>query len=334
MCQIIIAAHRSYSGILRLFVSMAVFSFRNGPLMNYLWPPYVIGQAIYIFILSFVVLLFFLSLISAVADWMSFCLPHFHTWCGLSVNLEYMSEMCCMWLAENTGRKKSPSGHNRTTFPSRAISSQRRHVSTIWKNLLNSNTSSTCPDNMVNFGLLVAEISLPVWGTPANFNGYRALAALLRSTPVFGVSQTLRCWTEGATYIWQGSHHVGHWPTFLVLVLKFDKNLWTVHLNEQMLQRQSCLTDERAVFIWLKLSCDYSLTVMVAICLCCFFTGYILTELDRLQYVRGLTAIYARRQRAAPLRVTLYLSSSHHFILWRRAIPLQMFTGWHNGSSY
>jgi len=29
-----------------------------------------------------------------------------------------------------------------------------------------------------------------------------------------GVSQTLRCWTEGATYIWQGGHHVGHWPTF------------------------------------------------------------------------------------------------------------------------
>jgi len=31
-----------------------------------------------------------------------------------------------------------------------------------------------------------------------------------------GVSQTLRRWTEGATYIWQGGHHVGHWPTFLV----------------------------------------------------------------------------------------------------------------------
>jgi len=21
-------------------------------------------------------------------------------------------------------------------------------------------------------------------------------------------------WTEGATYVWQGDHHVGHWPTF------------------------------------------------------------------------------------------------------------------------
>jgi len=31
-----------------------------------------------------------------------------------------------------------------------------------------------------------------------------------------GVSQTLWRWTEGATYIWQGDHYVGHWPTFLV----------------------------------------------------------------------------------------------------------------------
>jgi len=31
-----------------------------------------------------------------------------------------------------------------------------------------------------------------------------------------GVSQTLRRWTEGATYVRQGDHHVGHWPTFLV----------------------------------------------------------------------------------------------------------------------
>jgi len=25
----------------------------------------------------------------------------------------------------------------------------------------------------------------------------------------------MRRWTEGATYIRQGGHHVGHWPTFL-----------------------------------------------------------------------------------------------------------------------
>jgi len=34
---------------------------------------------------------------------------------------------------------------------------------------------------MVNFGPLAAEIVSLVWGTPANFNGFRALAALLHS---------------------------------------------------------------------------------------------------------------------------------------------------------
>jgi len=72
---------------------------------------------------------------------------------------------------------------------------------------------------MVNFGLLTAEICWRVWGTPANFNGFLILAALLHGTLVVGVSQTLRRWTEGATYIWQGGHHVGHWPTFLVVCL-------------------------------------------------------------------------------------------------------------------
>ena len=36
--------------------------------------------------------------------------------------------------------------------------------------------------------------------TPANFNGFRVLAALLHGTIVMGVSQTLRRWIEGATY--------------------------------------------------------------------------------------------------------------------------------------
>jgi len=44
----------------------------------------------------------------------------------------------------------------------RAMSSQLRHVSTMGKNLLNSNISSTRPDNMVNFGPLAAEIGLGV----------------------------------------------------------------------------------------------------------------------------------------------------------------------------
>jgi len=55
---------------------------------------------------------------------------------------------------------------------------------------------------MVNFGPLAAEIVSLVWGTPADFNGFRVLAALLHGTLVVGVSQTyLRRSTQGATYI-------------------------------------------------------------------------------------------------------------------------------------
>jgi len=100
----------------------------------------------------------------------------------------------------------------------RAVSSQLRHISTIGKKLLNNNISSTC-QNMVIFRPLTAEIRWRVWGTPTNFNGFRVFAALLHGTLVVGVSQTLRRWTEGATYIRQGGHHVGHWPTFLVFFL-------------------------------------------------------------------------------------------------------------------
>jgi len=58
--------------------------------------------------------------------------------------------------------------------------------------------------------LLAPEIVSLVWGTPANVNGFRVLAALLHGTLVVGVSETLRRWTEGATYVRQGGHHVGH----------------------------------------------------------------------------------------------------------------------------
>jgi len=80
---------------------------------------------------------------------------------------------------------------------------------------------------MVNFGILAAEIGSLVWGTLANFNGFRVLAALLHGTPVLDVSQTLQRLTEGATYVRRGGHHVGHWPTFLVQLCTKTKNTLT-----------------------------------------------------------------------------------------------------------
>jgi len=99
--------------------------------------------------------------------------------------------------------------HHRTTSSGYIFATKARVDNR--KNLLSSNTSSTIRYNMVNFGPLV-------WGTPCNFNGFRVLAALLHGTVVVGVSQTFRHCTEGATYIRQGGHHVGHWPTFLVCI--------------------------------------------------------------------------------------------------------------------
>jgi len=74
----------------------------------------------------------------------------------------------------------------------RAVFSQRMRVMQQSEKLLNSNISCTCTYTMANFGPLTAEIGSGVWGTPANFNGFRILAPLLHGTLLVGVSQTLR----------------------------------------------------------------------------------------------------------------------------------------------
>jgi len=78
--------------------------------------------------------------------------------------------------------------------------------------LLSSNISSRCPHNMVNFGILAAEIVSLVWGTPANFKGFCVLAALLHGTLVVGVSQTAafnrghHLYTAGRPSSWALAH--------------------------------------------------------------------------------------------------------------------------------
>jgi len=77
--------------------------------------------------------------------------------------------MCSTLLAGNAGPQKiaknSPFGHHRTNL-SGYISATEARIDNQKKKLLNSNTSSTCPRNMVNFGPLTAEIGSGVWGTP------------------------------------------------------------------------------------------------------------------------------------------------------------------------
>ena len=147
------------------------------------------------------------------------CLPYFHTWCGPSANLECTSENVLRVTRWKYRTQKLAKSRHLGTIAQfcLAISSQLRHVSTIRKQkLLNSNVFPTWLHNMVNFGLLAAEICWRFCGTPANFNRFRVLEAILHGTLVVGVRQTLRSWTDGATYIRQGGHHVGHWSTFLV----------------------------------------------------------------------------------------------------------------------
>jgi len=104
-----------------------------------------------------------------------------HTWCGLSANLGCMSETWCTRLAESTGRKKSPK------IAKKSPSGQ--HRTTLWGYIFGR---KACIDNRKETCPLAAEIGLPVWGTPANLNGFLVLAALLHGIPVLGVSQTLR----------------------------------------------------------------------------------------------------------------------------------------------
>jgi len=50
--------------------------------------------------------------------------------------------------------------------------------------------SCTCSHNMANFGPLTAETCWQVWGTPANFNGFRVLPSLLQRRRSAKANQT------------------------------------------------------------------------------------------------------------------------------------------------
>jgi len=112
------------------------------------------------------------------------------------------------------------SGHYRTTL-SGCIFTIKAHIDNRKKNLLSSNISSTCPHNMVNLGLLAAEIVSLVWCTPGNFNGFRVLAALLHGTLVVGVSQTTalnrgrHLYSAGRPSHWALAHISSYNLTFL-----------------------------------------------------------------------------------------------------------------------
>ena len=98
----------------------------------------------------------------------------------------------------------------------RAISSQLRHVSTIGKKLVKQQYVLHMLPQYGDFRPTSGWDRLTSLGYPCKFQLVSRLGSITARHLVVGVSQTLRRWTEGATYIRQGDHHVGHWPTFLV----------------------------------------------------------------------------------------------------------------------
>ena len=110
--------------------------------------------------------------------------------------------------------QKSPSGHHRTTlsgyiFATKARIDNRKklvkqryvlHMSPQYGEL--RPTSGWDPSGSLRHPCKVQRVS--------------HLGSVTARHLVVGVSQTLRRWTEGATCVRQGDHHVGHWPTFCV----------------------------------------------------------------------------------------------------------------------
>jgi len=142
----------------------------------------------YIFILWFFLSFFFSSPILSRRT-----VPYFHTWCGLSANLECRSENV-LHAAHGKYRtqtiaKNSLSAHHRTTlsgciFASKACIDNRKNVNQQYLLQLYLH-------NMANFGPLTADIGLPVWGTPVHFNGFRVLPSLLQRRRSPEANQTL-----------------------------------------------------------------------------------------------------------------------------------------------
>ena len=170
----------------------------------------------YVFVLWFLLSIYLIFFLAYSQPSQIGCLPCFHTWCGLSANLGCRSETYCTRLAGKYKTQKiarnSPSGHHRTTlsgyiFATKACIDNRKELV----------KQQYLPHMSLQYGELRSTsgwdrfVSL---GHPSKFQRLSRLAALLHGTPEVGISQTLRCWTDSATYIWQGNHHVGHRPTF------------------------------------------------------------------------------------------------------------------------
>ena len=129
--------------------------------------------------------------------------------------------MCCAARWKYRTQKIAKSRHLGTIAQlCRAISSQLRHISTIEKKLVKH---QCLPHVSSQYDELRPTSGSSGWDLLA---GFRLPCKFQRVSRLGSVtarhsSQTLRRWTQGATYIRQGGNHVGHRPTFyFVCILK------------------------------------------------------------------------------------------------------------------
>ena len=113
-------------------------------------------------------------------------------------------------------RQTSPSGHHRTALSGYIFSTKARIDNRKKKLVKQQYVLHMSPQ----YGELQPTSSWDRSGSlrhPCKFQQVLHLGSITAQHLVVGVSKTLRRWTEGATYVRQVNHHVGHWPTFLVL---------------------------------------------------------------------------------------------------------------------
>jgi len=96
----------------------------------------------------------------------------------------------------------------------RAISSQLMHVIDNRKKLVKQQHLPHMPLQYGELWHTNGLNQLASLGHSSKFQRVSHLGSITARHSSSGVSQTLRRWTEGATYIRQGGHHVGHRPPF------------------------------------------------------------------------------------------------------------------------
>ena len=167
----------------------------------------------------YIFVLFLLGFFLAYSQWSEIgCLRYFDTWCGPRANLGCRSEMCCtLQMQDPKTRQKSPARHHRTTLSGHTFVT-KAHIDN-WKKTAKQqyllHMSSQYGELQPTSGC-DRFISL---GHPCKFQRVSRLGSVTAQHSSIGRHHTLWRWTEGATYIPHGGHHIGHWPTFLVFIL-------------------------------------------------------------------------------------------------------------------